>query len=362
MRILMCGGGTAGHVYPALAIADVFCENIPNSKIAYVVTPNGMENRLVNYHKYVVNIESIRKNISFDNFRRIYKIFQSIKRSKEIIEEFRPDLIIGTGGYAMFPVVYAGQKCGVKTILHESNSVPGKAIRAVSKKADIIFLNFREAGKHFSPRLNVVYSGNPLRKDFESLDKFESRKKLGIIEKRVVLCYGGSLGAEKINEAALKFVEDIVSREKEIRFIWGTGKREYRRIEDILIRKNLLNLNNLKFYDYIDDIAVKISSSDLIICRAGAMTISEISALKKCSILVPSPNVTDNHQYKNARELEKQGATILVNENELNTLNEKIMQILYDDNMRETIECKVEKFYNHNAKKIIYNETMKLFR
>lgn len=362
MRILLCGGGTAGHINPALAIADIFRENIPDSEIAYIVTPNGMENRLVNYPKFVIDIESIKKNISFDNIKKIYKLFKSISRSKEVINEFKPDLIVGTGGYAMFPMIYAGQKCGIKTVLHESNSIPGKAIKSVSKNADIVFLNFREAAKYFSPKCNVIFSGNPLRKDFESLDKYESKKALGITENKVVLCYGGSLGAKKINEAAFNFVKSVVSRDKTIRFIWGTGKCEYEKIKEMLIIENLFSIPNLELYEYIDDISKKISSSDLVICRAGAMSISELSALKKCSILVPSPNVTDNHQLKNAQELEKQNATILVCEKDLNTLNERIIQILNDDKNRRIIENNITNFHNKDAKKIIYSEIMKLFR
>ncbi|MBQ7760823.1 MAG: undecaprenyldiphospho-muramoylpentapeptide beta-N-acetylglucosaminyltransferase [Clostridia bacterium] len=362
MRILLCGGGTAGHINPALAIADIFKANIPNVVISYVVTKNGMENRLVDYPKYVIDIESIRKNISLKNFRRAYKMLKSVSNAKKIINEFKPDLIIGTGGYAMFPVVYAGQKCGVKTILHESNSVPGKAIKMVSKKADLVFLNFRESGKYFSPKCNVVYCGNPLRKDFDNLNKLESRKKLGISEEKVVLCYGGSLGAEKINEMAFNFVKDVIRKEKNIRFIWGTGKREYQKIKDKLILEKLYGMENLDVYEYINEIADKISCSDLVICRAGAMTISELSALGKCSILVPSPNVTDNHQYKNARELEKQDATILICEEDLCKINEAILQILNDDKKRTNIERNIKKFYNKDAKKIIFRKTMELFR
>lgn len=360
MKILLCGGGTAGHVNPALSIAEVIEKNIPNVDFLYVVTPKGIENRLVKYNKVALDVEGFNSKNLFLVAKKIYKTFRAVKSSEKIIREYSPDLIIGTGGYSCFPIVYAGKKLGVKIALHESNSVPGKTIRLCAKKADVLFLNFKECGKFFSPRCNVVFSGNPLRGKFGEYTKHELREKFKIQEKYVVLCYGGSLGAERINDEVLRFIKNVLITTKEIRLIWATGKKDYSRIENILRKESLLRLSNLDFREYIENMPEIMSMSDVVICRAGAMSISELVACKKSSILIPSPNVADDHQYKNARMLEEKKASYLLKEEDIHNLNKILMELLENENKRKEFENNLAQFFVKDSKKIILKHILNI--
>ena len=223
MRVLLCGGGSAGHVNPALAIGETIQRNLPGSQIAYVVTSTGIENKLVNYKKYSINVKGFKRSASISNFKSAFLLMDAIKKSKKIIKDFCPDVIIGTGGYATYPVVYAGQKMGIKTVLHESNACPGKAIKMLENKVDLIFTNFAESEKFFKNknRAKIIRVGNPLRNGFEEYDKEELKERLNIKEKYVILCYGGSLGAEKINNSAIEIIENYIRYQENIRFIFA---------------------------------------------------------------------------------------------------------------------------------------------
>lgn len=360
MRVLLCGGGSAGHVNPALAIGETILRNSPHSQIAYVATVNGIENKLVKYKKYHINVKGFKRSASLSNFKSAFLTLDAIKKSKQIIKEFCPDVIIGTGGYATYPVIYAGKKLGIKTVLHESNACPGKAIKMLENKADIIFTNFAESKEFFKNKNKVIRVGNPLRNGFEVYDKEELKKKLNIKEKNVILCYGGSLGAEKINSSAIEIIENYIRYQENIRFIFATGKRSYQEVYDELKNKRLNKLKNVSFYEYIYDMPEKMAISDIVISRAGAMTISELAASKKCSILIPSTNVTNNHQMKNAKALEKEGGAIVVPENQTYMLIDIIKDLICNDQKRKKMEKNINKFHLPNANKDIYMKILNL--
>ena len=362
MRVLLCGGGSAGHVNPALAIGETILRNSPQSQIAYVATASGIENQLVDYKKYHIDIKGLKRSLSLSNVKNAVLLINAVKKSKEIIKEFRPDIIIGTGGYATFPVVYAGNKMGVKTALHESNACPGKAIKMLEKRADVIFTNFEESKNFFKSKEKVIRVGNPLRNGFESYNKEELKKRAGISEKNVILCYGGSLGADKINSSAIEIIDNYIRYNKNIRLIWATGKRSYQEVVETLKLKRLDKLENVSIYEYIYDMPEKMAMADIVISRSGAMTISELAASKKCSILIPSTNVTNNHQYKNAMALEKNGAAILVTENKTYMLIDIIKDLISNEKKRSEMEKNINKFYLPNANKDIYIEVLRLLR
>jgi len=355
MRVLLCGGGTAGHVNPALAIAETLEQNIPGSKIAYVVTENGIENRLVKYEKYSIEIKGLKKGF-FSNIKIAYLLLKAIYRSKKIISDFSPDIVVGTGGYSCFPVIYAAHKMGVKTVLHESNAYPGKTTRILAKYVDIIFLNYEESLKYFKNNKAVV-CGTPFLKGF--LRNNRTIKNKGKNEK-IILCFGGSLGAKKINECAIMIAEDIVKNSKHIKLIWGCGKREYSKCKELLKAKRLFSNDRIILRDYIDDMPSVIESADIVICRAGAMSVSEMAFNKKCTVFIPSPNVTNNHQYINAKALADKGAACLIEEKDINTVPMVVNELLENEEKRNSLSKRIDEFCVKNSNKIIFEHIKNL--
>lgn len=357
MRVLLCGGGTAGHVNPALAIAETIEQNIPGSVIAYVVTEKGIENRLVDYQKYTINVKGLKKGV-FSNVKVIYLALKSIKRAKYIINDFKPDIVIGTGGYSCFPVIYAAHKLGVKAVLHESNAYPGKAVRLLSRYADMIFLNYKESEKYFEGRKAIV-CGTPYLKGFLRNSEIKVEKNGRI---KTILCFGGSLGAEKINECAMMIAEEIIKKGENTELIWGCGKREYEKCRNLLISSGFYDEEKIHLRDYIDNMPTVLAKADIVVCRAGAMSVSEMAYNKKCTVFIPSPNVTDNHQYKNARALSDCNAAYLVEEKDINTVPNIINYLLDNDEKRMTLSQNISKFCVRNSNKIIFENIKELIK
>ena len=355
MRVLFCGGGTAGHVNPAIAVAQTVMRNSRDNKVAYVVTENGIENNLVDFKKFTIDVMGLKRGLSLKNFLFIYKQIKAIEKCKSFIREFRPDIIFGTGGYATYPVMVAGKKLGIKTVLHESNVVPGKAILSLEKKVDKIFVNFEESKKYFKCQDKIIRSGNPLRSGFEIFEKDEAKRQLKIEEKYVILCVGGSLGAERINNSAMDILENFVGNRKDVFLIWSSGKKDIDRVKSELKKRGLSKYKNYILTDYFDNMPLLMAASDIVVSRAGAMTISELSYMKKASILVPSPNVTNNHQYKNAKALEESMATVMITEDRLYTTVDTIKEIMSDDNKRKRLEQNIGQYAIKDANKIIFN-------
>ncbi len=362
MRILFCGGGTAGHVYPNLAIAQAFERNESNLHLAYVTTKNGIENEIIDFKKYPIDVIGIQKVFSMKNFKVAKLLFNAIAESKRIIKQFKPDVIVGTGGYATFPVIYAGHKLGIKTVLHESNLIPGKAIKHLEKYADKIFVNFEESKAFFKKKDKVVRTGNPIRQGYFSVDKHKARADLLINEQYVIVCFGGSLGAEKINESAINLIENLVKYRNDVLLIWSTGKRNYNKCILELEKKGLYNLKNIRVSGYINNMPEVISSADIVISRAGAMTISELSLCGKCTIFIPSPNVANNHQYKNAKIICDSNGGKMISESELYRLPDEIKELLESITKRKMLEENIKKFSLRDSNKMIYKEILKVIK
>lgn len=362
MRILFCGGGTAGHVYPNLAIAQIFERNESNLHLAYVTTKNGIENEIIPFKKYEIDVMGIKKIFSFKNFKVFKLLVESIKESKKIIKEFVPDIIVGTGGYATFPVIYAGHKLGIKTVLHESNSIPGKAIKSLEKYADKIFVNFEDTKDFFKNKEKVIRTGNPMRQEYLYLNKKQAKENLGFDYQNVVVCFGGSLGAEKINESAINLIENFIKYRQDVLLIWATGKKNYNRCITKLKDKGLFDLKNIRVSSYICNMPEILSSADIVVCRAGAMTISEVALCGKCAIFVPSPNVANNHQYKNAKAICDSNGGLLISENELYKLTDEIKELINNTNKRREYEENIKKFAINDANKLIYKEILNIIK
>ncbi|MDD6095056.1 MAG: UDP-N-acetylglucosamine--N-acetylmuramyl-(pentapeptide) pyrophosphoryl-undecaprenol N-acetylglucosamine transferase, partial [Clostridia bacterium] len=320
MRVLMTGGGTGGHVNPALAIANTIKENEPESEIAFVGTPRGIENKLVpaaGYKLYHVDVMGIRRSLSPKNIKAAYLALTSPVKAKKIIKEFKPDIVIGTGGYVSWPVVKAAADMGIPTALHESNAVAGMTVKMLSSRVDRIYLNFEKAGEGLSVPEKILHVGCPLLSKFSNISKAEARAKLGIPEsvKCYVLSFGGSLGAEKVNDAVFTLMQNYTGGREGVFHTHATGTIEKDIARGWFTERGLDKYDNIKLVEYIYDMPYRMAAADIVICRAGALTVSELALDGKCAVFIPSPNVTDDQQYKNARVLEEASASVIIREN-----------------------------------------------
>lgn len=369
MRVLLTGGGTGGHVNPALAIADTIKANVPDSVIEYVGTSKGIENKLVpkaGYKLHHVEIRGIKRSLSLSNIKTAYYVLTAPSKAARLIREFKPDVVIGTGGYVCWPVVKAAADMGIPTALHESNAAPGIAVKMLSSRVDRIYLNFEKTAEGLNCADKLLHVGNPLRGRFSDITKAEARQRLEIGDeiKYVLLTYGGSLGATVLNNAAIEVMEKFTSKHPEIMHYHATGAREFDKVNEELKLAGLDKCPNIKIVDYFYDMPVRMAAADLVVCRAGAMTVSEVALLGKCTMFIPSPNVTDNHQYKNAKVLADAGAAMLTEERELeiNSFIDKISETLcpQGDETRQNMEKKIRDFAVEDANKRILDDILRL--
>lgn len=340
MRVIIAAAGTGGHINPALAIANKIKQEEKNSEIIFVGTDRGLENDLVpraGYELKKIDAYGFNRKISIDNIKKMYKTFRSIDQAKKIIEEFKPDIMIGTGGYICLPVGIAANKYNVPIVLHESNAFPGVAIKMLAKKASAILVGFEDAKERIKNAKNVVVVGNPSKVKKLNLtekQKEEIMKKIGLTDmsKPIVLVFGGSQGAQKINESFINIISKKLNEKYQI--IWATGPNQYDMIKTKLQSLNISinNISNVKILPYIYNMEEVMNCVDLVVSRSGAMTITEISIVGKPSIFIPFPYATENHQEYNARVLEKVGAAKIILDANLddNILNSTINEIISD--------------------------------
>lgn len=340
MKAIIAAAGTGGHINPALAIANKIKQEEPNSEIIFVGTDRGLENDLIpraGYDLKRIEAYGFNRKISLDNVKKMYKTFKSIGQAKKIIQDFKPDIMIGTGGYICLPVALAASKLKVPIVLHESNAFPGVAIKMLSKKASAILVGFEDAKKRIRNTENVVVVGNPSKVkkiSFTNSQKEKILKEIGLtdIEKPIVLVFGGSQGAQKINESFINIISKKINEKYQI--IWATGPNQYEIIKAKLqsLNINIDNISNVKILPYIYNMEKVMNCVDLVVSRSGAMTITEISIVGKPSIFIPFPYATENHQEYNAKVLEKVGAAKIILDADLdfNILNSTINEIISD--------------------------------
>lgn len=367
LRVLMTGGGTGGHVNPAIAMADTIKRNIPNAEIAFVGTSHGIENKLVpkaGYKLYHIEVQGISRKLSLKNIKALWLAFVSVIKAKKLVKEFKPDLVVGTGGYVSWPIVKAASEMGVATALHESNAVPGFAVKMLESYVDVILLNFEDTKKYLKNPEKAVHVGNPIKAEFTTLSKEEARKKLNIGDeyKYVLLSCGGSMGAERVNEEVLKVMDKLTRNHPELLHIHATGSIEYEIAGNEFKRLGLDKCSNIRFYEYLYDMPLQMAASDLVISRAGATTLTELAAMKKPCILIPSPNVTNNHQYKNAKLIKDMGAAELIEEKEMNgdRLKTLVESLIFDPQRLSELSNNFGSMVVKNPDKLIFSELMKL--
>lgn len=365
MRVIIAAAGTGGHINPGIAIANKIKEKEPDSEIIFVGTDRGLENDLVpraGYELKTIDAYGLSKKISIDNLKKLYKTFKGIGEAKKIVKDFKPDVVIGTGGYICGAVVLAAKKYNVPVILHESNAFPGKAVQMLAKKSNTILVSFKDAQKRIKNCKNVVFTGTPVKikkQNYSSSQKAKIINELGLSqEKPIVLIFGGSQGAQKINEAIIGIIKNKVN--KDYQMIWATGPKQYDIIKEEL-QKNNINIEkieNTKIVPYIYNMEEVENISDLVVARSGAMTITEISNLAKPSILIPLPSVSNNHQMYNAKVLENIGAAKIIINGNLNCdlLDNTIKSIVLDKKVCEEMGKNAFKVSTKDVEEKIYKE------
>ncbi len=370
MRVLLTGGGTAGHINPALAIAETIRQNLPGVEIAFVGIPNGKETDLVpreGYPLYFVHSVGFHRPIwSPRNLRAVWYAVTSphAKRTRNILEGFRPDIVIGTGGYACWPIMKAAVDRGIITAVHESNAMPGLAVRRLRDRVDRIWVNFERTAELIGRPEKTLRVGNPLRSAFGTVSADAARKRLGIAPDRLfLLSFGGSLGAGAINEAALEVMKQYGSVHPELLHIHVTGKDNFALEEQKFREAGLDACPNCVLRDYLYDMPFYMAAADLVIARAGAMTTSELARMGKAAILIPSTNVVDNHQFVNAETLAKAGAAYLLEEKDLKTVGtaaDAVRGLLEDSDKRKSMQEEIHKFAIRDANRLIWQDILKL--
>ena len=362
-RIIISGGGTGGHIFPALSIADAIKSKHPEAKILFVGADNRMEMQRVPDAGYdIIGLPIAgfdRKNL-LKNIKVLWLIIKSQLKARKIIKEFAPQVAVGVGGYASGPTLKMAASMGIPTLIQEQNSYAGVTNKILSKKAKMICVAY-DGMERFFPHEKIKFTGNPVRKSLIEMraNRSEATKAMGLDEnKKCVLIVGGSLGARSINEAILANIE-LIKSNKDIQFVWQTGKLYFEEMKQRV--KEAGHPENLIVTDFVSNMANALSTANLVVSRAGAGSISEFALLGKAVILVPSPNVSEDHQTKNAMALvEKDAAIYIADAKAKEELVKKAIETVCDSERIATLENNVEKLGKPNSAEVIADEVLML--
>ena len=367
MRVLFAGGGTAGHCNPAIAIASVIRAKNKDAQILFVGNRGKIEETLVQkagFDFYPIQIQGFARKLTLDNLKTIELYIKAKKACKQLIREFKPDVVIGTGGYVSGPVVAAAQSLGVPTCIHEQNAYPGITSKMLAKKADIVFVSFPGSEQYFGKTKKMILTGNPLREEILSTSRQQARAQLGLPEDAFyLLSFAGSLGALVINQTMVDFIVQN-AREGAFYHTHATGERGWKWMPQKLKEKgfDVEQPGPIKVSQYLYDMPLHLAAADAVISRAGAITLGELTALGKPAVLIPSPNVTHNHQYYNARSLSDRGGAILLEEKDLTAqrLYDQILKLKNSPALCQTLGKNARSMALPQAAETIYNEIYQL--
>jgi UDP-N-acetylglucosamine--N-acetylmuramyl-(pentapeptide) pyrophosphoryl-undecaprenol N-acetylglucosamine transferase len=363
IKIIISGGGTGGHIFPAIAIANAIKLLYQNTEILFVGALGKMEMEKVPAAGYKIiglPVVGLQRRLTIKNLKFPFLLFKSLQQAKKIINEFKPDVVVGVGGYASGPMLKTACKKNIATLIQEQNSYPGLTNRLLSKKVSKICVAYPNM-ENFFPKNKIILTGNPVRQDISNLD---SKKNRGfelfqlLPNKKTILVIGGSLGAKTINESILNSLTHFT--ENNIQLIWQTGKSFYATAKEAT---QTLQKNGVFCFDFISQMDYAYAISDVVISRAGAISISEICLAAKAAILVPSPNVSEDHQTKNAMALVNNNAAILIKDNEANALLvKKAIELINDENLCERLQRNASRLAFNDAANIIAGEVLKLIK
>ena len=371
MKILFTCGGTAGHINPAIALARLFQARHQDCQVLFAGADNGMERTLVPHEGYelrTVHVNTIHRAWKWKdikhNIMTVVTLPQARRQARVILDEFKPDLVVGTGGYASYPVVKEAARRGIPTAVHESNAVPGLTTKLLSKVVDRVMVGFEDSRKHYPHPERVVVTGTPVRRDFFDHTRKEARQALGLADDRpLLLSYWGSLGADVMNRYMVDFFQAEAAEGFPFHHIHGAG-RNYKSLTAALAERGVDLTGGAEVREYIYDMPLVMAAADLVVCRAGASTISELTAIAKPCVLVPSPNVTNNHQEKNARVLEHHGAAVVLLEPEIDgaALYREVKELLADPERRSNMSKALTELSVTDAAEEIYQTLMSLMK
>ncbi len=369
MRVMITGGGTGGHIYPGIAIAKHIKEKVEDVKIVFVGTKDGLERQLVpgeGFDFEMIRVKGFKRKISLENIAVLKELILGLGDAKRFIKRFKPHVVIGTGGYVSGPVIFIASLYGIPTLIHEQNVLPGISNRILARFADRIAVSSKESFRFFPKGNKTVLTGNPVRKEFFEASKEDSRERLGLkTDVPTVLGVGGSRGALRINQAMVELIDDIIKNRKNIQVIHSTGQNQYDRVINEFGGRGirLKDHPNVKVKPYIKDMAQAIACADLVVSRAGATALAEITAAGKPAVLIPSPYVTGNHQEYNARALEKEGAAVVFLESQLDSgfsFTKAVYDLLMDKNKLSEMEKNSREIAPKDAVDRIYKEVCSL--
>lgn len=358
MRVILSGGGTGGHIYPAIAIGQKIREENPDASIVYVGIKGGPEEKIAAKNGYAfkaIEAMGIPRKVNKKLFKSLFRNFKGFKQAKQIIKNFKPDLVIGTGGYVCAPILYQATKAKIPAMVHESNSYPGMTSKFLSNKVDRVLISYKEAAKHFKNQKNIVVTGNPVRNNFNLDFNDEDLKRLGIDKEiPVVFSFGGSNGSFALNKAVIEMSKDLNG---EFYLLHQTGNRFY----DSFL-KEAKESKYLKAFKYIDNIDLFYAVSDLVIASSGAMSLAEISSVGRPSILIPKAYTTENHQEYNARTYVENNASCMILEKDLTgeLLKQNIMSIINDKEKIKSMGENARKLADNSALDKIYQQIEEL--
>jgi UDP-N-acetylglucosamine--N-acetylmuramyl-(pentapeptide) pyrophosphoryl-undecaprenol N-acetylglucosamine transferase len=355
IKVIISGGGTGGHIFPALAIANEIKKRFPDTDILFVGAKGRMEMEKIPANAYPIEglwISGINRKSLWKNFAFPFKLLSSVLKAKKIIRKFKPDFVVGTGGFASGPVLYAAQQKGIPTFIQEQNSYPGITNKLLSKKANRIYTAYDNLERFFEKE-KIVKTGNPVRKELHGLtaNKTEALQNFGLQSgKKTILSVGGSLGAHPLNEAVKSIVNQIKAHDYQL--IWQTGKNDFDNYDKY-------NSDFIKVLPFISNMQDAYAAADLIISRAGAGTISELSIVGKPVILVPSPYVAEDHQTKNAQALVDKNAAIMIKENQLKSdLWNNVQNIFSDEKLADDLKRNIKQMAMPDATKLIVDDIL----
>lgn len=370
-RVIFTCGGTAGHVNPAIALAQAVQERNPGAEVLFVGAERGLEKDLIPQAGYpfrTVHISSFHRSCKPRELRHnlisLFNLLRAPGEARALLREFEPDIVVGTGGYASFPMVKAAARAGIPTVVHESNMVPGLTTEMLEPFADRILVGFEACRAHYKHPEKVLVTGTPVRGDFFTLTKAEAKRALGVDDGRpLIVSFWGSLGASGMNRRMADFLALEAAKEP-FHHIHGAGRNDYPMLTALLAEKgvDLAAHPALRLREYIYDMAPVMRAADLVICRAGASTISELTALGVPALIVPSPYVTNNHQEKNARVLEEAGGAAVLLEQDATgqALFQAACGILHDGGRRASMERAMASLGIRDATERIYQTVLAL--
>jgi UDP-N-acetylglucosamine--N-acetylmuramyl-(pentapeptide) pyrophosphoryl-undecaprenol N-acetylglucosamine transferase len=360
-RVIISGGGTGGHIFPAISIANALRRIDPGIEILFVGAEGRMEMEKVPAAGYKIAglpIRGFLRNLSPENFAVLYKLVKSLFMARKIIREFNPDVVVGVGGYASGPVLRQAGRMGIPTLIQEQNSYAGVTNKLLAKKASVICVAYDGMEKYF-PASKIIKTGNPVRQNFDDIDILKNEALAFFRLKKnipVILVLGGSLGAGTINKSLSQNIQKIAS--SECQWLWQTGKNYFEKINALVSGSSY---PNIAVHDFINRMDYAFAAADIIISRAGAGTISELCLVGKPVILVPSPNVAEDHQTKNALALSYRNAAIMIRDDEaVNRLADEAVRLMSDDQERKSLSANIKMMADRDAANRIANEVLKL--